>query len=115
MFLSIKPSIVTIKIGESGTGSGFVVTNDGYIVTNAHVMKEKSAIAIFSDGSRTDVNLVMLDENKDFALVKAVENKDYLFLTLGDSNKCSEGDTVIAAGGSFEFPIFFYERYYQLY
>jgi hypothetical protein len=94
----IKPSIVTIKIVESSTGSGIVVTEDGFIVTNAHVMKEKSAVAIFSDGSRTEAQLVMLDEENDFVLVIATVEKDYQFLTLGDSNKCSEGDTVISAG-----------------
>jgi hypothetical protein len=40
----------------------------------------------------------MLDEERDFALVKAATNREYAFLTLGDSTKCSEGDTVIAAG-----------------
>jgi len=94
----IKPSIVTIKIGESGTGSGFVVSPDGYIVTNGHVMKDKNALAIFPDGFKTEVNLVMLDEERDFALVKATAKRDYQFLILGDSDRCSEGDTVIAAG-----------------
>ncbi len=101
----IKPAIVTIKIGDLGTGSGFAVSKDGYIVTNAHVMREKSAVAIFSDGFQTEINLVYLDEERDFALVKAEIARNYYFLQLGDSNKCSEGDTVIAAGAplSFEF------------
>ncbi len=94
----IKPSIVTIKTGDFGTGSGFVVSKDGFIATNAHVMKQKNAVAVFSDGFMTDVNLVMLDGEKDFALVKAVENKGYSYLSLGDSNSCQEGDTVVAAG-----------------
>jgi hypothetical protein len=51
----IKPSIFTIKIGESGTGFGFVVSHDGYFVTNGYVMKDKSALAIFSDGFKTEV------------------------------------------------------------
>jgi len=94
----IKPSIVILRVGNLGTGSGFVVDKEGYIVTNAHVMKEKTATATFSDGFETEVNLVMLDEERDFALVKAATNREYAFLTLGDSTKCSEGDTVIAAG-----------------
>jgi len=44
------------------------------------------------------VDLVMLDEEKDFALLKAKANRDYPFLALGDNNKCSEGDPVVAAG-----------------
>lgn len=94
----IKPSVVMLKIGELGTGSGFVISRDGYIVTNAHVMREKNGIAIFSDGFRTDVQLIMLDEEKDFALVKATVDRVYPFLIMGDSSKCSDGDTVIAAG-----------------
>ncbi len=97
----IKPSIVTIRVGEKGTGSGFVVSKDGYIVTNAHVMRDKSAAATFSDGSSTEIKLVMLDEERDFALVKAVKQKEYPFLQLGDSSRCSEGDAVIAAGAPF--------------
>lgn len=94
----IKPSIVTLRVGAKGTGSGFVVSKDGYIVTNAHVMREKSATATFSDGFSTEVNLVMLDEERDFALVKAAAQKEYPFLQLGDSSRSSEGDAVIAAG-----------------
>ena len=94
----IKPSIVTIRVSNKGTGSGFVVSKEGYIVTNAHVMREKSATATFSDGSNTEVTLVILDEEKDFALVKAVVQKEYPFLQLADSDRCSDGDAVIAAG-----------------
>ena len=94
----IKPGIVTISIQDSTRGSGFVVSKDGYIVTNAHVMQEKAGTAVFADGSETDVKLAMLDEERDFALLKATTVKDYAFLKIGDSSKCSEGDAVIAAG-----------------
>lgn len=94
----IKPGIVTISIQDSTRGSGFVVSKDGYIVTNAHVMQEKAGTAVFADGFRTDVKLIMLDEERDFALLKATTAKDYVFLKIGDSSKCSEGDAVIAAG-----------------
>jgi S1-C subfamily serine protease len=94
----IKPGIVTISIGDSTKGSGFVVSKDGYIVTNAHVMQEKTGTAVFADSFRTDVKLVMLDEERDFALLKTTAAKDYAFLRIGDSSKCAEGDAVIAAG-----------------
>ncbi|HBA55699.1 MAG TPA: hypothetical protein DCZ04_14930, partial [Syntrophorhabdus aromaticivorans] len=98
MIKQIKPGIVTISIQDSTRGSGFVVSKDGYIVTNAHVMQEKAGTAVFADGSETDVKLAMLDEERDFALLKATTVKDYAFLKIGDSSKCSEGDAVIAAG-----------------
>ena len=75
-----------------------MVSKDGYIVTNGHVMKDKNAMAIFSDGFKTEVDLVILDEERDFALVKATAKREYQFLILGDSNRCSEGDAVVAAG-----------------
>ncbi|OPY82051.1 MAG: putative periplasmic serine endoprotease DegP-like precursor [Syntrophorhabdus sp. PtaU1.Bin153] len=94
----IKPGIVTISIQDSTRGSGFVVSKDGYIVTNAHVMGEKEGTVVFADGSRTNVKLIMLDEERDFALLKATTARDYAFIKIGDSTRCSEGDAVIAAG-----------------
>ncbi len=94
----IKPSIVTIKFDNASSGSGFVVSRDGYIVTNAHVMRQRTATAIFSDGYQIDVDLVSLDELKDFALVRAREKRDYPALEIGNSDGCTEGDAVLAAG-----------------
>jgi len=94
----VKSGIITISIQETIRGSGFVVSKDGYIATNAHVMQEREGVATFSDGFKSTVRLVMLDEEKDFALLKATTNKDYAFVKIGDSNACSEGDPVIAAG-----------------
>jgi len=100
---SVKPAIVTISTNETQRGSGFFVSKDGYIVTNAHVMREKTGKASFSDGSMVNVELVLVDPDRDFALLKASEAKRYVFLTLGDSSKCYEGDTVIAAGTPLSF------------
>lgn len=100
---SVKPAVVTISTGETQRGSGFLISKDGYIVTNAHVMREKTGKAAFSDGSVINVELVLVDPDRDFALLKALDKREFSFLPLGDSAKCSEGDTVIAAGTPLSF------------
>ncbi len=100
---TVKPAIVTILTEDTPRGSGFLVSKDGYIVTNAHVMREKTGKAAFSDGSSADVSLVFVDPEMDFALLKAAGGRTYPYLNLGNSASCSEGDTVIAAGTPLSF------------
>lgn len=100
---TVKPAIVTIIADDTPRGSGFLVSQDGYIVTNAHVMHQRTAKASFSDGSSTEVTLVSLDPDMDFALLKAADVRTYPYLKLGDSASCAEGDTVIAAGTPLSF------------
>lgn len=100
---AVKPSIVTVTTDGAARGSGFVVSEDGYIVTNAHVVRDIEGKANFSDGSVVDVDLVSVDPERDFALLKARQARRYPFLRLGDSSACSEGDTVIAAGTPLSF------------
>ena len=96
----IKPSVVTVISGDH-QGSGFVITNDGLVVTNAHVISQIRGTVRFTDGFLSEFNLISLDEEKDFALLKMAATKNYAFLKLGDSSKCSDGDTVIAVGSPF--------------
>jgi hypothetical protein len=100
---SVKPSLVTILTEDSPRGSGFIVSKDGYIVTNAHVMREKSGKIALPDGTITDASLVFMDPEMDFALLKASDAWNYPYLTLGNSDSCREGDTVVAAGTPLSF------------
>jgi len=100
---AVKPAIVTVITDDRPRGSGFLVSKDGYIVTNAHVMREKTGKVSLSDGSVLDVDLVLLDPDRDFALLKTKESRQYPYLTIGDSSKVSEGETVIAAGTPLSF------------
>jgi hypothetical protein len=88
---------VTIRL-SGGLGSGFLVTPDGYIVTNGHVVKAPKGIAQLSSGEAADVDLVRFEPDKDFALLKTSSYSSFPFLKLGDSNACREGDTVFAIG-----------------
>ena len=84
---------------ETALGSGFLVSADGEIVTNYHVIKEAhSAIVKLSNGAFFPVKGVLAsDADKDLAVIK-VSGKNLPFLTLGDDDKLSIGDHVVAIG-----------------
>jgi S1-C subfamily serine protease len=84
---------------ETALGSGFLVSADGEIVTNHHVIKEAhSAIVKLSNGAFFPVTGVLAsDADKDLAIIK-VNGKDLPFLTLGDIDKLHTGDHVVAIG-----------------
>lgn len=96
-----KKAVITVTFEERISGSAFLISTDGYIVSNAHVVKSKKGTAQFSSGESEDVELVLMDPEKDFALLKVSSKNDYPFLRLGDSNLCREGDSVIAIGSPF--------------
>ncbi len=93
----VKKAVVTVTFG-SQLGSGFLVSPEGYIVTNCHVVNAAKGSARFSSDEVVDVNVIKIEPNKDFALLKATRGIAYPFLTLGDSDLCHEGDSVIAVG-----------------
>jgi S1-C subfamily serine protease len=84
---------------ETALGSGFLVSADGEIVTNYHVIKEAhSAIVKLSNGAFFPVSGVLAsDADKDLAIIK-VKGKNLPFLTLGDIDKLHVGDHVVAIG-----------------
>lgn len=86
---------------EVGGGSGFFVSNDGYIVTNRHVVEDEKAIYYVqtSDGSKYKATFVGSDPDLDVALIK-IEGKNFPFLTFGDSNILKVGQSVIAIGNA---------------
>lgn len=89
-------SVVTIRTDKS-QGTGFIISNEGYIVTNYHVVQNaNTAIIITSDNKNHAVTLVGYDSELDIALLKISEN--YPELELADSNKISVGEKVIAIG-----------------
>jgi len=93
----VKKAVVTVTFGNQ-LGSGFLVSPEGYIVTNFHVVNAAKGSARFSTDEVVDVSVVKIEPDKDFALLKATRGVAYPFLTLGDSDLCHEGDTVIAVG-----------------
>jgi serine protease Do len=80
-------------------GSGFVISADGYIVTNNHVIDKADAIEIeFFSGERLDAKLIGTDPKTDIALLKVESDDPLPFVEFGDSDVMRVGDWVMAVG-----------------
>jgi serine protease Do len=83
-------------------GSGFVLHEDGSIVTNAHVTEGVSRLkAVFSDGREFQARIVSADASKDLAVLAIEANGKLPFIELGHSNDLMIGETVIAIGNPY--------------
>ncbi len=84
-----------------GQGSGFIVTSDGYILTNNHVVADADKVTVtLVDGRKFTAKTVGTDPRSDVAVIK-IEAKDLPVLPLGDSDKLQVGEWVIAVGNPF--------------
>ncbi|NKB82658.1 MAG: Do family serine endopeptidase [Nitrospirales bacterium] len=87
---------------KPGSGSGVVVTEDGYIVTNNHVLGEATEAAVnFSDNTTRIGTLVGRDPDTDLALLKVTTDKKLPSATFGDSQTIKVGQWVLAVGNPF--------------
>lgn len=112
----VSPAVVSIVIEKAttrsnslwgtdvqqGAGSGIIVSSDGYILTNKHVVKGASTVeVVLADGtSYTDVKVVGSDPMNDVAFLKIANVKDLPVAELGDSTTLKIGQHVIAIGNS---------------
>lgn len=84
---------------SSALGSGFVISEDGYVVTNNHVIDGADEITIeFFSGKELIAKVIGTDPNTDIALLKVEADSPLPYVTFGDSNKARVGDWVIAMG-----------------
>ncbi|MFJ8538666.1 S1C family serine protease [Streptomyces sp. NPDC093591] len=99
---AVSPSIVEINANSnagSSTGSGVIITSDGEIVTNNHVVSGASSIKVrTSDGKEYTAEVVGTDSSKDLALIKLQNASGLTVATLGDSSGVQVGDQVVAIG-----------------
>src|SRR5262249_48067514 len=94
----IKPAVVHIKLGNGATGSGVIVSPDGYILTNNHVASAGNQITVkLSDRREFPARRIGVDPKTDLALIK-IEAQNLPYATLGDSSKLEQGEWVIALG-----------------
>lgn len=110
---TINPSVVSIRVSRDiryrngtvtqrvGAGSGFIVSEDGYIVTNKHVVDYTNATynIILPDGSETPATLAHMDSNNDIAVLK-IQKNNLEPVKLGTSSNLQLGQSVIAVGNA---------------
>ena len=83
---------------SAASGSGFVLTDDGYILTNYHVIEGSNSITVSTySGETYDAELIGYDESNDIAVLK-VEAEDLVPVVLGNSDNLNVGDSVVAIG-----------------
>jgi serine protease Do len=88
-------------------GSGFVISANGYVVTNNHVVAPNDRATLeeitvtMPDGTEYEAELVGSDAASDLAVLKIQSNDDFPFVTFGDSSKARPGDWVVAIGNPF--------------
>jgi putative serine protease PepD len=106
------PSVVTIRVAgqnSAGNGSGVVLTSDGYIVTNAHVVTLGGSTADVGLSVRTNwgevfpATLIGVDPTNDLAVIKIESTKPLTPMVFADSTKINVGDQVVAIGAPLGF------------
>jgi S1-C subfamily serine protease len=107
---AVGPAVVNIRVDRAtrrgamqGAGSGFVVTPDGYLLTNHHVVHgARELVASFTDGSAAEAHVVGSDAATDLAVLRA-ELSGLPYCALGDSARLRVGQLVIAMGNPLGF------------
>jgi putative serine protease PepD len=92
------PSVVSIATAEGG-GSGFIIRDDGLIVTNNHVVSDAQELTVlFHDGSQASATIVGTDPVSDLAVIRAQGVSGLTPASLGDSDQVEVGAEVVAIG-----------------
>nr|WP_199486052.1 trypsin-like peptidase domain-containing protein [Micromonospora haikouensis] len=99
----VLPSVVTVRVaslGGTSEGSGFIVSADGYVITNDHVVAGGTgkASVVFNDGSTAAASVVGQDPESDIAVIKVASATNLRPVEFGDSDALAVGDPVLAIG-----------------
>ena len=87
---------------QVGTGSGVIISPDGYIITNNHVIDNAQSIEISTNDNKTfSAELIGTDPNTDIALLKIITDEYLPYTTFGDSDSVKVGEWVLAVGNPF--------------
>ena len=95
---SVTTNIWGFQTTSAASGSGFIISTDGYILTNYHVIDDADSITVsLFDGTTYDATLIGYDESNDIAVLK-VDAENLPPVILGDSDSLNVGDPVVAIG-----------------
>ncbi|MDX6277383.1 MAG: putative serine protease PepD, partial [Nocardioidaceae bacterium] len=104
----VLPSVVQINVkgsSESGSGTGIIISSDGEILTNNHVVevagKGGTITVAFNDGTNTSAKIIGTDPVTDIAVIKAANKSGLTPATLGSSGNLKVGQEVVAIGSPF--------------
>ena len=89
------------SLTESSLGSGVVLSEDGYIITNNHVIEGAAALKVTVGGEEYDADVVGTDESSDIAVVKLRDASGLTPIELGDSDNLTTGEWVMSIGSPF--------------
>ena len=102
------PSVVTISSenlsfsnNRSGIGSGVIFSNDGYIVTNLHILSGQKIIVKTNDGKNFPASIIGVDKNTDIAVLKIQSDEKLEPINFADSDNLKIGDRVLAIGNPY--------------
>lgn len=106
LYENVSRGVVSIQVysqTSSGLGSGFVIDEEGHIVTNYHVVDEAGEVEVhFPSGLKVFGEVLGVDLDSDLAVIKVDVDPDQLFpLTIGDSDQLRVGQTVVAIGNPY--------------
>ena len=100
----LLPTAVNISTTQEfgNNGTGFIISSDGHIATNNHVIEDATEINVtLSDGSKYKAKVVGADKKSDLAVIKINTGKNLAFAKFGDSNKARIGDWIIIIGNPY--------------
>jgi len=105
LLAKVEPGVVSISTGQAA-GTGMILTADGEVLTNAHVVEGARSVRVtlFKESKARDADLLGADQAGDLALVKIRNASGLPTVELGDSDKLEVGDDVVAIGNALNLP-----------
>ncbi len=102
IYKKVSPSVVSVistTADGTGSGSGVIMSSDGYIITNNHVVADAQSVSVqLSDGTSLDAEIVGTDEQTDLAVIKVNPTTELTAAEFGDSDELEPGEYAYAIG-----------------
>ena len=102
IYKKVNPSVVSVistTAEGTGSGSGVIMSKDGYIITNNHVVDGAQSVSVqLSDGTSLDTKIIGTDEQTDLAVIKVTPTSDLTAAEFGDSDELEPGEYAYAIG-----------------